>query len=52
MLKLLALLVVIVVYACTFVMCNEKIDGGAKAGFLAVLFVVAGVVALLSWVMG
>lgn len=49
---MLALLVVIVVYACTFVMCNEKIDGGAKAGFLAVLFVAAGAVVMLSWVMG
>lgn len=48
---MLALLVVVVVYACTFVGCNERLDGGAKAGFFAVLAVVVAVVGLLGWVL-
>ena len=49
---MLAVLIVIAVYACTFVGCNERVDGNAKAGFFVCFAVVAGIIGLFSWLMG
>ena len=46
---MLALGITIAVYACTFVGCNEKLDGNAKAGFFVVFGIVAAIVLALSW---
>lgn len=49
---MLSLWIVIAVFACTFVGCNEKLDGGAKAGFFVVFGIVAAIIGLGSWLLG
>lgn len=49
---MLALAVVLVVYSCTYVGCNARIDSSAKSAFFIILGVVIAVCALLSWLLG
>lgn len=49
---MLAIGIVFVVYACTFVGCNERLDGGAKGGFFVTWACIVGVVSLLAWITG
>lgn len=49
---MLAILIVVAVYSCTFVGCNERLDGSSKAGFFVTFGAVMAVAALFSWLMG
>lgn len=46
---MLAIGIVFAVYACTFVGLNERLDGGAKAGFYVTFAVVCVLGALSAW---
>lgn len=45
-------LVIFLVYACTFVGCNDKLNENSKAGFFTVIVLVSILGALLAWLMG
>ena len=49
---MIALFVFLSVFACTFVGCNEKLDGSAKAGFFMSYAVVCVLAFAASWLLG
>lgn len=49
---MLAVGIVAAVYICTYVGCNEKIDGNIKAGFFVVFGIIAVVIGLFGWLLG
>lgn len=44
--------IVFAVYLCTYIGCNEKIDGNIKAGFFVVFGIICAVVFLFGWLLG
>lgn len=49
---MLAILIVVLVFSCTFVCCNDRLDGQLKGGFIAVVIVLIVVAGLLSYLLG